>query len=403
MTLANISIDELRARVDKMPAERKVNGAPSGDATTAERHAPASRPIVVRSPMDWAELANREPPPRTWAIHGWLPFAPTLEVGAGGVGKTLISQQVGTALAIGRDFIGKIDEPLRVLMWACEDDHDELWRRQRAICEWLGVGMAHLAGQFIIEPRLGRENTLFTAEYARPLWTSLLDELAEQVNDYAADVLFLDNAGQVFGGNENDRHQVTAFMNGMAGLARTRRFAPVVMGHPARASGSEYAGSAAWENAARMRWYLGARLPDAKPDENDEPDESERFLCKRKTNYSEKDYIRMTYQGGVLVPDTPLEAGLEGMTRALREKQALRVVLDGFRRLRETGQCPTAAPNSGAYLLRLILDARLNEGLTKSQLKSALATLVLDKQLVIAPIGTYANRTPRMGLVEAGP
>jgi len=174
------------------------------------------------------------------------------------------------------------------------------------------------------------------------------------------------------------------------------------MGHPARAAGSEFAGNAAWENAARMRWYLGTKLPDV-PDQDDGDTESnERFLCKRKTNYSEKDYVRLVYTDGVLVPDEPVSTGLEGTMKAVREKQARRVVLEGFRRLLGTGQFPTATQNSPSYLPRMLLDAKLNEGLPKQALKSALADLMLEGALQMGTVGKYGNRGARQGLMEVG-
>jgi RecA-family ATPase len=188
---------------------------------------------------------------------------------------------------------------VKVLIWACEDTHDELWRRQAAVCRYFDMPMAELEGRVTIEPRRGMDNTLLSLAYGAPCGRRTFDELREQVNDYGASVLFLDNIGQTFGGNENNRHHVTTFCNGLAGLAAD--FSPVIMGHPAKAIDSEFAGSGAWENAVRMRWYMGYKLPDQEPEEN--PDTNVRYLAKRKTNYSEKDYRKLIWQDGLFVQE----------------------------------------------------------------------------------------------------
>src|SRR5262245_22752929 len=169
--------------------------------------------------IDWTLLAGRQPPARTWWIQDWLSPAPTLCSGGGGIGKSLLWQTIGTALATGREFLGATVAPLRVLIWACEDDENEIWRRQVAICQHLGVTLSGLGGLSIV-PRLGADNTLLDLSFGKPTFTPAFVMLREQVNDLAIDVLVLDNVGQTFGGNESDRHQVTVFVNGIQGIVR---------------------------------------------------------------------------------------------------------------------------------------------------------------------------------------
>jgi hypothetical protein len=202
------------------------------------------------------------PPPRSWWIQDWLGPHPTLCSGSGGIGKSLLWQTLGTALALGKEFIGATAKPLTVMMWACEDDGDEIWRRQAAICDHFDVGIEAVAGKLFVVPRFGESNTLFDLAYGRPEFTTEYLLLREEVNDLKADVLILDDNAQVFGGIEHDRHHVTMFVNGVHGMVRGRPFAPVLLGHVARTAGSEFSGSAAWENACRMRWYMGTTLPD---------------------------------------------------------------------------------------------------------------------------------------------
>jgi hypothetical protein len=74
----------------------------------------------------------------------------------------------------------------------------------------------------------------------------------------------------------------------------------LMLGHPSRGLNSEFSGSSAWENVARTRLYLGASLPDQKQEEEPTPDT--RYLSRRKSNYSSKDWRRCSFKDGVLMP-----------------------------------------------------------------------------------------------------
>jgi len=349
--------------------------------------------------VHWSALADLDPPDFEWLLEDWLSWHPTLLSGRGGVGKSLLAQEIATGIATGQRIFRVPNRPLRVLYWACEDDEAELWRRQRHICEWLDIGFSALSDNLIIDARLGLENTLFATEYGRPTWTPLVAELEQQVNDYKADVIMIDNIGQVFGANENDRHHVTSFVNGIIGLVRDRKFCPVFMGHPAKAAGSEYAGNAAWENAVRMRWFLSDRLPDEQQDEDEQRDDSIRYLCKRKANYSNRDYVRFRFEDRVLKPDTqPDENAPPDVVDALRNRRDETIVLDALRRIVSTGKTASDTPGTN-YLPKQIMQFGLNEGRSKRDIEHAMRRLMMTGSMVRAEVGKYPNRTPKFGLV----
>jgi hypothetical protein len=353
-------------------------------------HVPTSQPI------DWRALADKEPPPRQWAITGWLGFGHvTLLVGAGGIGKTLLAQQVSSCLALAKNFIDEIREPRRVLMWCCEDDHDELWRRQQAIAAWMGVGLDAFAENLHIVARHGLDNAVATTEFGRLMLTPLLRELHQQAEDLSADVVILDNAAQIFGGSENDRHQVTAFVNALHGALPG--CAILLLAHPARSAGSEFSGSSAWENTARTRLYLGDRLPDEKADPDAPSAEDVRFLARRKANYSVKDYRRFTFRDHVLVPEAIEAAG--GMVGALRDQAADRIVLEGLTKLRARGIRATEGQRSPDFLPALLIAYKFAEGRTRSELAAAMRRLVIDGSIEKAVVGRYeGNRSQKLGL-----
>lgn len=355
-----------------------------------------------RRPMKWTALEQEKPPERIWRIAHWLTTGPTLLAGAGGVGKTLIAQTIATALVIGQNFVDEISDPVTVLFWACEDDHDELWRRQIAICDYFGIPLSALEGKLFIEPRLGCDNALYALAFGRPVWTPLRDELRDQISDYKADVLFLDNIAQTYGANENDRHHVTTFVNGIIGMTPDRPFSPILMGHPSRGIGSEFSGSSAWENAMRMRWYMGTTLPDQKPeDEQEEQDPNIRYLAKRKTNYSVKDYRKLVWNNGVFIPEKQQGGISQRYNYAIRKDGAIGCVLYAVRKFNEQGIRVTDGKNSPDWLPRKMREAKLAQDYTTKELAEAMAGLRLQGRLVMTKVGTYGNRTPMTGLTVA--
>ncbi len=350
-------------------------------------------------PLEWPDLATREPPARKWAINGWIGYGhTTLMVGSGGIGKTLLAQQIGSHLGLGRDFIDQVTMPQKVLMWACEDDHDELWRRQVNIARSLKVGLEAFQDNFRLVPRHGYNNALCVSEFGKIVFTPLVAELAKEADEFGADVVILDNAAQLYGAGENDRHAVTAFLNHLSGSLRHR--ALLLLAHPSRAQGSEYSGSGAWENVARTRLYLGSKLPDATPDPDVAENPDERYLSRRKANYSSKDWRRFKYEFGVLIPEMP-EAQGSGLIGHLREQAAERIIFESIRKLETMSISVSEGARSPQYLPKLIIDYKLGNGHSKPELASAMRKLLTEGKLTKQVVGKNSNRTAKQGLAIA--
>jgi hypothetical protein len=354
----------------------------------------SNEPKVQPEALDWMALSTSEPPPRKWAIKGWLGYGHvTLLIGSGGIGKTLIAQQMGSCLAIGRSpFVDEIPEQAKVLMWACEDDHDELWRRQIAISRWLRTGIESF-GDLVLVPRIGCDNQICVSEFGKIAFTGNLLTLKEQANDLMAKVVILDNVAQIYGASENDRPSVTAFINALCGALPGT--AILLLGHPSRGLNSEFSGSSAWENVARTRMYLGSNLPDVK--QEDDPSDNVRYLAKRKGNYSAKDWRRCLFKDGVLLPEEAAEPG--GIVSTLRASKAERVVLDGMRKLADLGIYPTDSATSPRYLPRALGEYSLNDGMNRNELAAAMRRLVMDGKVQRSQVGKTANRSPVWGLI----
>lgn len=355
----------------------------------------------ARHPMQWDDLEEKIPPLRAWQIKHWLTSGPTLLSGSGGVGKTLMAQTIATALAIGRRFLDEVSGPIVTLFWACEDDHDELWRRQIAICKFFGIRLSDLKNKLIIEPRLGRDNTLLATAFSNPVWTPLRSELVEQLGDYKAEALFLDNVGQTFGGSENDRHHVTMFVNGLAGLVADRPFASVLMGHPAKQAGSEFSGSTAWENAVRMRWYMGNKLPQEDGEDSAPEDPNVRYLCKRKTNYTVKDFKKLTYEDGVFKPESEVGEFTQRYSQGSRVDGAEEIVIETLKRFAEVDIRVTDGRTSPDFMPKRMREMRLMGTYTTREVADAIGRLRLSGRIIEGPVGKSVNRTAKAGLKVA--
>lgn len=353
--------------------------------------------LLPRRPLAWADLKTRAPEPRTWAVQDWLPMHTTsLLAGRGGIGKTLLAQTIGTCLAANLNYFADTPKPRTVLLWAGEDDHDELWRRQRDICTWAGIGLEELADRLIVQPYEARDVTLAGLAFGQLAQTALMGELREQVQDYQAEYVFLDSVARIFGGNENDRHQVTTFISwitaacGGAGVC--------LLGHPGKGAGAEYSGSTAWEGSARARLYLGERLPDAEPDDDDAPDDTVRYLARRKANYSAKDYVKLEYCRGVLMPAAPSGGRAFG---PITDDYVQSVVVQAIRTLANRGIHGNASTRSPEYLPKLAKQYRLLERITDRQFAATMRQLIIDGHIVTAEVGRYPNRSPKYGLKPA--
>lgn len=350
-------------------------------------------------PLDWSDLASKTPPERDWIEEHWLGKGHvTLMAGAGGIGKTAVAQAWGSCLAIRRSYLDWVPAQRNVLMWACEDDENEMWRRQVAIAKWLGVPLTDFAGHFFAHSFCGAQVELagFSAfDHNRLSATSMMTTLRDQIGDYKADVVVLDNIARLYAGNENDRHQVTSFIAMLTGAAPDA--AILLLGHPGKAVGSEYSGSTAWEGAVRSRLYLGATLPDAPESESDAPaDDTVRYLCRRKANYSARDWRRIKFIDGVMVAEAAPENG--GKPIAANPEYAVDVVERAVRKLATMdlfGTCSKGSPN---YLPKLAKYYKLIDNITDRQFAAAMRDMQVAGRLIVNVVGKYPNRTPRHGL-----
>ena len=210
-----------------------------------------------------------------------------------------------TSAATGLPWCGLAVQRCRSIGLFCEDDADELHRRQDAINAAYAIRYTELA-DMLITSGVGHDNTLCTFDADGVLMeTPAYTAFAKQAADFEAELIVIDTAADTFGGNEILRRQVRQFIGQALGKMAHKTGAAVVLNaHPSRAGmskdGDMDGGSTAWSNTARSRWSLAR----PKADDGETADTDARVLTRRKANYaSVGDTIKLRWQRGVLVPE----------------------------------------------------------------------------------------------------
>jgi RecA-family ATPase len=313
-------LDEEIPPIDQEPPrgeEEKHRATANGDA----RNKP-DEPLEL---IDPATLDGMPVPQRQWLVPDWIPLARATSIyGAGGEGKTLLGQMLATCCAIGAKWLGLPVRRCNSLLLYCEDDLDEMHRRQEDINGHYGCTFADLDAMRWL-PRLGKDNALMTFDNGRAHRTPLFDQLLSSSTEHNAELVIADTLADVFSGNESDRGQARLFAQSVLGhIARATGAASLTLAHPSIsgiANASTGSGSTAWKGTFRSQLYFET----PKSEEGEQPDPDTRVLRRAKANYaSRNDTIEVKWQAGVFVP---LHAPA-GLIASIERRTAKRVFLD---------------------------------------------------------------------------
>jgi RecA-family ATPase len=278
----------------------------TGMNDASQREPPRQPPRIV-SP---AFLVGK-PPDREWIVRNWVPCEVVTGLyGEGGIGKSLLLQQLQTSTALGAQWLGLATERVASLCVYCEDPEAELWRRQDDICASYAAERTDLdEAHWMI--RFGEDNALmvFTSRGLSEL-TPFHKEVIEAARDLEVRLVGIDTASDTFPGNENDRSQVRQYVQRALGsIAIAIRGAVVANAHPSRAglnSGEGDSGSTGWSNSFRSRLFV--RYPEIEKGEHLDP--TARILQRRKANYADaRDEIQLQWRLGAFEAAKTLAPG----------------------------------------------------------------------------------------------
>ena len=334
----------------------------NGDRWRAAPGQKAAQPLSL-SPVT---LAGKPVPPRRWLVPDWIPCSTVTGVyGDGGVGKSLLAQQLLTATAIGKPFLGLPVTPVRSIGVFCEDPPDELHRRQADINRFYECDFAELGNTLWLQ-RFGEDNLLMNAGAEL---TEFFKELREQALQFKARLIIVDTVADTFGGNENDRGQVRQYIQSCLGrLARDIDGCVVALAHPSRsgmATGTGDSGSTGWSNSFRSRVVL--ELPEANGSVGSNP--NARVLWRKKANYALRDdVLKLRWDNGVLVPN---HIGTSDQKRRPVE----RVFLDLLDHVTTENRYVSESSRAGNYAPKIFSQRSDNEGYTKTDFAKAMERL----------------------------
>jgi len=370
------------------------------DAMFADMVAPAAPPPMLAL-IDPASWAGTEVPERSWKVKDYIPDRQaTLLTGKGAAGKSLVSQQQATCIALGLPFLGVETVQTNAIYITCEDDADELHRRQVAICANLNIPIEELSGKLLLlslQGEMGNDLATFDHDgrmHIAPRYTQIM----AACEDHSVGFVVLDNTAHFFTGNENDRHQVASFINLANRLAIAIDGAVVVVGHPNKA-GDSYSGSTAWENQVRSRLFMEIPMDD----DGTCPDPDMRVMRREKSNYAQRggDLNFMWFKGSFVLPDAvPEEQKIDtaSIAKAARENDLFMVCL-----AKATEQKRAVSHVNGInYAPRIFAHMPQAKGAKETDMRAAMERLLsLGKIMLDQPLWRGPNRVMKQGIVAS--
>ncbi|HUE80289.1 MAG TPA: AAA family ATPase [Sphingomicrobium sp.] len=379
------------------PAPPPLSPPDDGYWQSVERDLAAQEPLPTwqreqmgLSSLPLIDLASWQglPPARRSLWGDMLPLLQTtMLTGDGGVGKSLFSQVLHTHVALGRPFLGMQVEQRTALYVTCEDDEAELWRRQTAICERIGVPIESMVGKLFLCSLTGKSATALATfdESGRIKPTDRWREIEDVCDANSIGLFAFDNATDAMAGDLNDIHQVAEFVNMLTGLAIHQDGVALIVHHPNK-KGEEWLGSVAWHNKVRSRLLI-KRGSEADPDS--------RVISNPKANYGPQGgEVAFRWYRGTFVRDEDLPADfaaeLNATIRATTENGRFLDCLSARNAQGEgRGVGPSSGPNYAPAQFEGMPEAR---GLKKEALKRA-----MERLFATGAIETHEHKVPGKG------
>ncbi len=229
---------------------------------------PEPQPLVDLPRVDVAGVIDTPSPPPDFVWNGMVPRGHIcLLSGHGGSGKSTLALQLAVAVAMGLPLLGVPTTPGRVIVFSGEDAEPLLRHRLATLCHALDVNPHALAERLLVldateNPALGESvrDRETGRDFIAP--TTVYKRLWEILTEHQPVLVVVDNASDVFEGNENDRSQVRGFVRSLAKICRQVGSHPAILllthtpKQAVNGRGESYSGSTAWHNSARARLSL---------------------------------------------------------------------------------------------------------------------------------------------------
>jgi RecA-family ATPase len=373
------------------PPHAKIPESADGDRE-GEPPPPEILPFETFDASQWEGVPIDD---RRWIVHNRIPVGePGIMSGDGGTGKTKLALQLGAAVSAELpDWVGGVVETHGpVLVFSAEEKLEEMHRRMFNVLEHRGLSFGALRGRlhFICDhsdPVLGAVGRTGVVQPTMPLLR--LERTVELIRPA---LVVVENAADVYGGNENDRTNVTRFVRGLLGRLTAHCESTVMLiQHPSLSGlndGTGRSGSTGWNNAGRWRNNFTTVKDD---------DSGLRQLEIIKNNYGPVgEKVRLRWERGVFVP--------EGSLSTPQQAAAVAKIDDLFLELLDklTAQGRDVRPYSGrGYAPNEFAQEREAKGVTAKAFETSMRRLLDDKKIVLKTEGSPSRRTTRIIRPEA--
>lgn len=254
---------------------RPTNVVPIGEPPAWMNDAPPiGEPAAVPSPIVATPFAWRpeaEIPPRRWLYgrHLLRRFV-SVDVAAGGTGKSSVKIGESLAMASGRDLYGVEvhDGPLTVWLYNLEDPAEESERRLHATAKWFHIGPGDVEGRLFVDS--GRDQRCVIAtetEYGARIAQPVYEQIKAQLLERKIDVLTIDPFVSSHEVSENDNRAIDAVVKAWGRLADECNCSINLVHHVRKGNGAEAnadsaRGAKALVDAARSVVVFNRMTPD---------------------------------------------------------------------------------------------------------------------------------------------
>ncbi len=334
--------------------------------------------------------------PRRWIAHNRIPVGePGIMSGDGGTGKTKLALQLAVTIAAGlQDWVGAVvDAQGPVIVFSAEEKLKEMHRRVLDVTEHRGLSFKDLRGglHFICD----QDNTVLGAcdrnGIVQP--TMPLLRLEKTVAAIRPALVIVENAADVYSGNESDRPNVTRFVRGILGrLTVPCESTIMLIQHPSvsgLADGTGRAGSTGWNNSGRWRCNFTKITADG---------EQLRQLEIIKNNYGpDGEKTQLRWHRGVFVPDAPGSS----LERAAAQRDIDELFLRLLEQRNAQGRWITTSKATG-YAPKELAMMPGAQGVTAAALASAMERLLSEpRRIITETYGPPSKLRQRLVIVSA--
>ncbi len=353
-------------------------------AARREGRTPATAPGGLPF-IDLPSWVGRNAPDRSFLVPGLIPDGCVTSLyGDGGSGKTLLALWLMVAMAsrYERTWLGERPLGWKSVGLFAEDDEAEVVRRLQRICQAEELDFSNIASNITALSCVEMDATLaYFADTGELVITPLMESLLERVRSEGAALLVIDYAAAVFGGNEIDRNQVSAFLRRLNAIARQEQIAILLLGHPSvtgmATGGRGTSGSTAWRN--QVRSFLHLTVDDVQ----DDPDERRLLtLTLSKANYARAGRVFRLASDGARFDVVSDEASATRRSKGPRLSSSQKIALNALNKaISEAGETSPGGPiPNGVRVVRIetwrhyAYSARISEADTPEARRKAFQT-----------------------------